>query len=84
MILLVEGARASGELRPDKVSRVVRSNQVTLGEAFLIGRSTFQGEFDYAVPQVRLVFHPILLMLAAMGWGLALLQRKLGARAASV
>jgi hypothetical protein len=65
MILLVEGAHASGELRPNRVSRMVRFNQVTLGGAFLIGLSTFQGEFDYAVPQFRLVFHPILLMLAA-------------------
>ena len=36
-----------------------------LGGAFLIGLSTFQGEFDFAVPQFRLVFHPILLMLAS-------------------
>ena len=27
--------------------------------------STFQAEFDFAVPQFRLVWHPILLMLAA-------------------
>jgi hypothetical protein len=33
--------------------------------AFLIGLSTFQGEFDYAVPQFKLVLHPVLLMVAA-------------------
>src|SRR3954468_20860481 len=65
MILLMEGATAAREVRPRRVSRVVRLQQVLLGGAFLIGLSTFQGEFDYAVPQFRLVFHPILLMLAS-------------------
>ena len=35
----------------------------------LIGLSTFQGEFDFGVPQFRMVFHPMLIALAA---GLAL------------
>src|SRR3954471_16131251 len=65
MILLVEGAAEAGEIRPSGATSMVRLNQVLLGGAFLIGLSTFQGEFDYAVPQFRLVFHPILLMLAA-------------------
>jgi len=65
LILLVEGARASGEVRQGTVTRNLRLMQVALGGAFLIGLSTFQGEFDYAVPQFRLVFHPILLMLSA-------------------
>jgi hypothetical protein len=65
MILLVEGAAEAGEVRPSGATSMVRLNQVLLGGAFLIGLSTFQGEFDYAVPQFRLVFHPILLMLAA-------------------
>ena len=65
MILLMEGATAAREVRPRRVSRTVRLQQVLLGGAFLIGLSTFQGEFDYAVPQFRLVFHPILLMLAS-------------------
>ena len=33
--------------------------------AFLIALSTFQGEYDFAVPQFRLVLHPVLLMIAA-------------------
>ena len=65
MILLVEGARASGEVGPGRASRSFRSMQIALGGAFLIGLCTFQGEFDYSVPQFRLVFHPILLMLAS-------------------
>src|SRR3712207_3466700 len=33
--------------------------------ALLIAFSTFQGEFDFSVPQFRLDWHPILLMLAS-------------------
>jgi hypothetical protein len=33
--------------------------------AFLMGMSTFQGEFDFGVPQFQLLYHPILIMLAA-------------------
>jgi hypothetical protein len=36
-----------------------------LAGAFLAGLSTLQAEFDYGVPQFRLLFHPVLLMLAA-------------------
>ena len=38
---------------------------ISLAGAFLIGLSTFQGEYDFAVPQFRLVLHPVLVMLAA-------------------
>jgi hypothetical protein len=65
MILLMEGAVAAREVRPDRASPKLRVQQVLFGGSFLIGLSTFQGEFDYAVPQFRLVFHPILLMLAS-------------------
>ena len=65
MILLMEGAAVAREVRPERVTRNVRVQQILLGGAFLIGLSTFQGEFDFAVPQFRLVFHPILLMLAS-------------------
>jgi hypothetical protein len=65
MILLMEGAAAAREVRPQRVTRGVRLQQVLLGGAFLIGLSTFQGEFDFSVPQFRLVYHPILLMLAS-------------------
>jgi hypothetical protein len=65
MILLMEGATFAREVRPGRVARNIRVMQVLLGGSFLIGLSTFQGEFDFAVPQFRLVFHPILLMLAS-------------------
>ena len=48
-----------------------------MGGAFLIALSTFQGEFDYAVPQFRLDWHPILLMMAA-GIGLVTARIAIG------
>jgi hypothetical protein len=44
---------------------------------FLVALSTFQGEFDFGVPQFRLVLHPILIMLAA-GVGLVAARIYLG------
>ncbi|MDP2712629.1 MAG: hypothetical protein Q8O56_15550 [Solirubrobacteraceae bacterium] len=38
---------------------------VWLPGGLLVGLSTFQGEFDFGVPQFQLVFHPMLIMLAA-------------------
>ncbi len=64
VILLTEGMRHRGD-RPAERPTLLRAFQATLGGSLLIGMSTFQGEFDYAVPQFRLVWHPILLMLAA-------------------
>jgi hypothetical protein len=39
--------------------------QVWLPGGLLVGMSTFQGEFDFGVPQFQLVFHPLLIMFAA-------------------
>ena len=38
---------------------------VWLPGGLLVGMSTFQGEFDFGVPQFQLIFHPMLIMLAA-------------------
>jgi hypothetical protein len=65
LVLLVEGVRARGPRPGEGVHGRSRLLGALLGGAFLIGLCTFQGEFDYAVPQYRLEFHPILLMLAA-------------------
>ena len=43
----------------------LRHREIAAAGAFLIGLSTLQAEFDFAVPQFRLVFHPILIMAAA-------------------
>jgi hypothetical protein len=44
---------------------------------FLVALSTFQGEFDFGVPQFRQVLHPVLVMLAA-GIGLVTARLYLG------
>ena len=66
LILLVEGTRSrqvlAGET-PDSGPRQLL--RVGFAGAFLIGLSTIQGEFDFAVPQFQLILHPVLLMLAA-------------------
>jgi hypothetical protein len=64
VILFTEGLRVRGDT-PATRPKLLRALQASLGGSLLIGLSTFQGEFDYAVPQFRLVWHPILLMLAA-------------------
>lgn len=47
---------------------------VWLPGGLLIGMSTFQGEFDFGVPQFQLIFHPLLIMLAA---GLTLVMTRI-------
>jgi hypothetical protein len=65
LVLLVEGVQARGARPPAAARDLSRFLGALLGGAFLIGLCTFQGEFDYAVPQFRLEFHPILLMMSA-------------------
>jgi hypothetical protein len=58
--LLVEGIRAAGTR-----VRMVGFQRAAMCGAFLIGLSTFQGEFDFGVPQFRMVFQPVLILFAA-------------------
>jgi hypothetical protein len=76
--LLVEGQRAA---RADKQEpagipgkRLMNFQQAALIGGFLIGMSTFQGEFDFGVPQFQLVFHPMLIAFAA---GIALVTARI-------
>src|SRR3954453_21937361 len=66
-VLAVEGIRANRAAgRPDTGFNWVRvALAVCLTGGFMLGLSTFQAEFDFGVPQFRLIFHPILIMLAA-------------------
>ncbi len=70
-VLLVEGMRARDSRRsgteplPAEPALLVRLRRVGLMGGLLIGLSTFQGEFDFGVPQFRLVLEPMLLALAA-------------------
>ncbi|HEY4276903.1 MAG TPA: hypothetical protein VGM91_01715 [Conexibacter sp.] len=80
-VLLVEGQRAkraeaAAKLAAGVVGRrgadaepafIAIARCVALCGAFLLALSTFQGEFDFGVPQFRFVFQPLLIMLAAGG-----------------
>ena len=64
-VLHVEGERARAAEGRTELTRWTRWREISIAGSLLIGLSTFQAEFDFAVPQFRLVFHPILIMLAA-------------------
>ena len=51
-----------------------RFRELILAGAFLVALSTFQGEFDFGVPQFALALHPTLVMLAA---GIALVTARI-------
>jgi hypothetical protein len=68
-ILSVEGHVPADEPRRGLVSSTVdfvaRFRRVFAMGGLLIGLSTFQGEFDFGVPQFQLVLEPIMLAFAA-------------------
>ena len=79
MVLFAEGIREVGR-DPERDSGPVVIYHLRRGllvGGFLVALSTFQGEFDFGVPQFRLVLHPILIMLAA-GIGLVAARIYLG------
>lgn len=83
-VLTVEGLRAK-QANPDLADErpgTVTARAVGLTGGLLIGLSTFQAEFDFGVPQFRLVFQPVLLMIAA-GVGLVA-ARMYGGRGAAL
>ncbi len=71
----VGGMGRDPERRHSRLVFVLRRSLLAGG--FLVALSTFQGEFDFGVPQFRQVLHPILLMLAA-GIGLVTARIYLG------
>ena len=83
-VLTVEGLRANAALaRPRQEAGSTRAMRaIALTGGLMLGLSTFQAEFDFGVPQFRLVFQPLLLMLAA-GLGLVL-ARIYGGRGAAL
>jgi hypothetical protein len=68
-----EEREAAGRTLP----RWTRFREVILAGAFLVGLSTFQGEFDFGVPQFALALQPTLIMLAA-GVGLVTARIRIG------
>ena len=70
MALLSDGIGALGrDPERDHPRPLLAVRRALLLGSFLVALSTFQGEFDFGVPQFRQVLHPVLIMLAA-GLGL--------------
>ena len=66
-VIQVEVVRAmkSAGVMHKEMAWVRHLRVVWLPGGLLVGMSTFQGEFDFGVPQFQLIFHPMLIMLAA-------------------
>src|SRR5215218_6427661 len=78
MALMSEAVGALGRDPEAEHHRVlVLLRRGLLAGSFLVALSTFQGKFDFSVPQFRLVLHPVLIMLAA-GIGLVTARVYLG------
>jgi hypothetical protein len=78
MALLAEAAGRRGHEPGHGHPRLVLAvRRALLVGGFLVALSTFQGEFDFGVPQFRQVLHPVLIMLAA-GIGLVAARLYLG------
>lgn len=63
-VLVIEGMRARPSVRTTR-SRLVKFEEILLAGSLLIGLSAFQAEFDYSVPQFRLLYQPVLIAMAA-------------------
>ena len=70
--ILVGEARRAPSYDPAR-ERFPQLLDTVLAGSFLVGASTLQAEFDYAVPQFRLLYQPVLIMLAA---GIALVAAR--------
>ena len=80
-VLVVEAGRAAPPRGGGEVPWVTWVRRVALSGGLLIALCVFPVEFDFGVPQFRMVFAPILLMLAA-GVGLVATRVWLGRGAA--
>src|SRR3954447_1004030 len=65
VVLMAEGARVSTKTGREPRRGFMTARRAMLAGSFLVALSTVQAEFDFAVPQFRLLYHPVLLMLAA-------------------
>jgi hypothetical protein len=63
-VLTVEGTR-SVTTSGAPITKTIRFQETAVAGAFLIGLSALQAEFDYSVPQFRLLFHPVIIAMAA-------------------
>jgi hypothetical protein len=75
--LFVEGGATevkAGRLERPVLELVARLRYAGVCGGLLIGLSTFQAEFDFGVPQFRLIFQPVLIAVAA---GIALVTARI-------
>jgi hypothetical protein len=72
-VLIVEG-RADSAAQVNWRTALARGRRTFAFGGLLIGLSTFQGEFDFGVPQFNLVLEPVMLAFAA---GIALVGARL-------
>src|SRR5215211_7188075 len=78
MVLMSEALATVGrEQDRDRTPVILHVRRALLVGGFLVALSTFQGEFDFGVPQFRVVLQPVLVMLAA-GVGLVAARIYLG------
>jgi hypothetical protein len=78
LALLSEAVAGRGEEPEEGLpALLLTARRALLLGAFLVALSTFQGEFDFGVPQFRQVLHPVLIMVAA-GVGLTTARIYLG------
>ncbi len=77
MVLMAEGVNAAGHDPKGAGTGFFQFRRALMVGGFLVALSTFQGEFDFGVPQFREVLHPILIMLAA-GVGLVAVRAYMG------
>lgn len=71
LLMCAEGLPAA---RPTRLGRGI---VVLTAGTILVGMSTFQGEFDFGVPQFQVLYQPLLVM-AAGGFALVLARTSLG------
>ena len=64
-VLTVEGIRAREGEGIEALPSLAFLRRISLMGGFLIGLSTWQGEFDFGVPQFQLIFQPMLIAFAA-------------------
>jgi len=70
-----QSERAGEPAEPDRLMQAgIQVRRIAVMGALLIGLSTFQGEFDFGVPQFQEIFHPMLISIAA---GMALVAARI-------
>ena len=71
LLMILEGRRKA---QPTPLGHIIHA---TTAGAVMVGLTTFQGEFDFGVPQFQALYLPVLFALA-MGFGLVLNRMAMG------